>query len=116
MKDPLTLCDARSARDEDLMPVNSCLPPKGSGGYASVSAGDGFELYYKRYREGEKWYYADRMEPNEVWMLKIFDSIKDGKTARRCPHSAFSDPSTVGSATRESIEVRALVFWEDQPL
>jgi hypothetical protein len=115
-KDPLALCDARSARDEDLMPVTSRLPPKGSGAYAAVSAGDGSELYYKRYAEGEKWYYAEGMTPGEVLMIKCFDSLRDGQTARRCPHSAFSDPRTVSDAPRESIEVRSLVFWEDQPV
>ena len=112
-KDPLAVCDARSARDEDLMPVTSRLPPKGSGAYAQVSQGDGFELYYKRYAEGERWYYKEGMEPEEVWMIKCFDSLRDGRTARRCPHSAFSDPETKGGRTRESIEVRSLVFWEN---
>lgn len=115
-RDPLALCDARSARDEDLMPVLAKLPPKGSGQYATVSAGDAFELSYKRYREGEKWYYVERMEPQEVLMIKIFDSLKDGVTARRCPHSAFTDPDTKDDAPRESIEVRSLVFFEDQPV
>ena len=114
-KDPLAVCDARTARDEDLMPVVSYLPPKGSGQYAAVSGGDRFELFYKRYHPDESWYYADRMEPGEVLMIKIFDSIGDEKTAKRTPHSAFSNPETENDATRESIEVRCLVFFEDQP-
>lgn len=114
-KDPLAVCDARTARDEDLMPVVSMLPPKSSEGqYSKVSGGEGFELFYKRYREGEKWYFNDKMGPDEVLMIKIFDSLQDGKTARRCPHSAFTNPATMQDETRESIEVRALVFWEDQ--
>lgn len=60
-KDPLAMCDARSARDEDLMPVVSYLPPKGTGQYADVSGGERFELFYKKFAEGEKWYYADKM-------------------------------------------------------
>lgn len=98
------------------MPVFSALPPKGSGQYASVSQGDGFELFYKRYHPDEKWYFADRMEPGECLFLKIFDSIQDGKTARRVPHSAFTNPETENDSTRESIEIRALVLWEDQPV
>ncbi|KAK3724830.1 hypothetical protein LTR37_000878 [Vermiconidia calcicola] len=113
-KDPLAICDARTARDEDLMPVVSYLPPKGSGQYADVSGGEHFELYYKRFCPDEQWYFADRMEPDEVLMIKIFDSLRDGETARRCPHSAFTNPSTEADATRESIEVRCLVFFEDQ--
>ena len=113
-KDPLAVCDARSARDEDLMPVTSMLPPKGTGQYADVSGGDKFELFYKRYHPDEQWYYADAMKPHEVLLIKIFDSIKDGKTARRCPHTAFTKPNTEEDSTRESIEARCLVFFEDQ--
>lgn len=112
-KDPLAFCDARTARDEDLMPVVSYLPAKGSGQYADVSGGERFELYYKRFRKGEKWYFCERMLPEECLMLKIFDSLRDNKTARRVPHSAFEKPASVGDATRESMEVRCLVFWED---
>lgn len=115
-KDPLALCDAQSIREEDLMPVVSMLPPKGSGQYAAVSGGERFELYYKRYHPDEKWYYANKMLPEEVLMIKCFDSLKDGKTARRCPHSAFTNADTENDATRESIEVRSLVFFEDQPV
>lgn len=115
-KDPLALCDAQSAREEDLMPVTSRLPPKGSGQYATVSAGDEFELYYKKYNEGERWYYADTMKPDEVWLIKCFDSLRHGISGRRCPHSAFTDPSAQSAANRESIEVRSLVFFEDQPV
>ncbi|KAK5111848.1 hypothetical protein LTR85_011746 [Meristemomyces frigidus] len=120
-KDPLGLCDARTARDgdlmpvvSDLMPVVSTLPPKGTGQYASVSGGDRFELYYKRYHPDEKRYYADKMQPHEIILIKCFDSLKDGR-ATRCPHSAFTNPDTEGDNTRESIEVRSLVFFEDQP-
>ena len=113
-KDPLAMCDARSARDEDLMPVMALLPPKGSGQYADVSGGDKFELFYKRYHPEERWYFADRMQPDEVLLIKCFDSLRDGKTARRCPHTAFTNPETEGEETRQSIEVRSLVFFEDQ--
>lgn len=114
-KDPLAVCDSRTARDEDMMPVFSALPPKASGGqYSKVSGGDGFELFYKRYHEGEKWYFKDKMAPGDYLMIKIFDSKANGVTSRRCPHSAFSNPQTAADETRESIEVRALVFWENE--
>ncbi len=48
-------------------------------------------------------------------IIKCFDSIKDGRTARRVPHSAFVDPTNTNDLKRESIEIRCLVFWEDQP-
>lgn len=115
-RDPLAFCDARIAREEDFMPVVSYLPPKGSGQYSAVSGGERFELFYKKYSspEQEKWYYCSDLEPGECMMLKIFDSKHDGKTARRCAHSAFEKPDTGHHSNRESTEIRSLVFWEDQ--
>jgi hypothetical protein len=42
------------------------------------------------------------------------DSIKDGSVALCTPHTSFEDPTTPKDApTRESIELRALVFYDD---
>ena len=66
------------------------------------------------YSEKHQWYYKDRLTPDEVILIKCFDSKIDGR-ARRVPHSAFVDPEArEDEETRESIEVRALVFHEDQ--
>ena len=46
-------------------------------------------------------------------LIKCFDSKLDGR-ARRVPHTAFVNPETETERARESIEVRALVFHEDQ--
>lgn len=44
---------------------------------------------------------------------KSFDSIQDGSVAVFTPHTAFKDPLTpAGTPPRESIEVRALVFYD----
>lgn len=45
-------------------------------------------------------------------LIKCFDSKADGR-ARRVPHCAFIDEEMEGENTRESIEVRALVFHPD---
>lgn len=117
VKDPLAVCDARSVRDEDLIPVAANLPSKDTGmKYSTITAGKRFELFYAKYSPEHKWYYASEMTPDEVLLIKCFDSIRDGKTARRVPHSAFTDPKTKDlDVVRESIEVRCLVFYEDQP-
>jgi hypothetical protein len=52
------------------------------------------------------------MMPEEVLMVKCFDSKKDGR-ARRTPHTAFQTENDRGGP-RVSCEVRCLVFWEDQ--
>jgi len=42
-----------------------------------------------------------------------FDSIQDGSVAVYTPHTAFSDPTTPeGTPPRQSIELRALVFYD----
>ena len=95
------------------MPIKVELPAKATNGQlTNVTGGKGFELFYLRHDEGEKWYYCSTMDADEVVMLKIFDSKKD--IARRVAHSAFEDPSTAADPIRESLEVRCLVFWEDQ--
>lgn len=44
-----------------------------------------------------------------------FDSRNDGKTAILTPHTAFDDTTKPSDAPlRESIELRLLVFYEDQ--
>jgi hypothetical protein len=42
-----------------------------------------------------------------------FDSVQDGSVSVFTPHTAFEDPNTPADALpRESIEVRALVFYD----
>jgi hypothetical protein len=64
---------------------------------------------------GHRWYYKSELSPEEVILIKCFDSKKDGR-ARRVPHTAFHVPGTEDAEGRESIEVRALVFNEDDTL
>jgi len=45
-------------------------------------------------------------------LLKCFDTVRDGR-ARFTAHTAIDDPSTPpGAPARESIEVRALAFFD----
>ena len=62
--------------------------------------------------EGHRWHYLNQQTPGEVLLIKCFDSKTDGR-ARRVPHSAFIDEERENEVTRESIEVRALVFNEN---
>ena len=74
-----------------------------------------------------KWYYLGKQRPDEVLLMKMFDSALETnakcKTSRSdskswpltfgkgCPHAAFSMTPTGGDIRpRESIEVRYLVF------
>ena len=45
--------------------------------------------------------------------INSFDSIQDGSVAICTPHTAFKDPRTPeGTPPRQSIELRALVFYD----
>ena len=52
------------------------------------------------------------MTPSEALLIKTFDSSSDGR-ARRSIHTAFVNPDApADAAPRESIETRALVFFD----
>ena len=60
------------------------------------------------------------MTPDEAMFIKCFDSRSQGLPGGRegvaalTPHTAFIDPDTPSDAKgRESIEVRALVFYDE---
>ncbi|ESK87433.1 hypothetical protein Moror_11653 [Moniliophthora roreri MCA 2997] len=100
---PLAVCDYRSVNPkEDLVPMDLVYPDKVG------------EIYGVRYNPDHKWKYLRGITPEEVILIKCYDSIEDGSVAVLTPHTAFEDPSTPkGSPFRESIELRALVFYDD---
>ncbi|KAL4782876.1 amino acid permease-domain-containing protein [Aspergillus varians] len=100
LKDPLAVADAHSVPDSDLVPIKLIYPNRNGETYA-VRANPAF-----------KWYYRYGQTPDLVTLIKCFDSKTDGR-ARRVPHTAFVNPETEGESPRESIEVRTLVFHED---
>jgi hypothetical protein len=52
------------------------------------------------------------MRRDEALVFKVFDSEKDGR-ARFTPHTSFEDPTSPPNAVpRQSVEARALVFFE----
>ncbi|HEV7822716.1 MAG TPA: CmcJ/NvfI family oxidoreductase, partial [Burkholderiales bacterium] len=66
-----------------------------------------------RYNPRHCWFYFPRMTRNEALVFKVFDSARDGR-ARFTAHTAFKDPATPsGAPPRQSIEARALAFFED---
>ncbi|RXW11466.1 hypothetical protein EST38_g14389 [Candolleomyces aberdarensis] len=99
---PLALCDYRSVVPEkDALPVALVYPDREGETYGVVHNPD------------HKWKYLRGMTPEEVVLIKCFDSVQDGSVAVFTPHTGFVDPSTPSDAPhRESIEVRALVFYD----
>lgn len=99
---PLALCDYRSVDvEKDAHPTKLIYPDRIG------------EAYGISYNPKHEWKYLRGMTPEEVTLIKCWDSIKDGRIAVFTPHTAFTDPSTPADAPlRESIEVRALVFYD----
>jgi hypothetical protein len=96
---PLALCDAQSIVPQDVVASDLVYPDRVG------------ETYAFTYNPAHRWYYFPRLEPNEVILLKCYDSKDDGR-ARFTAHTAFEDPTSPPDAPpRESIEVRALVFF-----
>ena len=96
---PLAMCDARSIDPADLVPSDLVYRDKVG------------ETYAFTYNPRHRWSYFPRVRPDEVVLLKIYDSLDDGR-ARLTAHTAFEDPRAPASARpRRSIEVRSLVFF-----
>ena len=69
------------------------------------------ETYAVVHRDRHRWFYFPQLRPDEVVLLKIYDSKVDGPV-RLSAHTAFEDPtSPPGAPARRSIELRALVFY-----
>ncbi|KAG1883577.1 hypothetical protein F4604DRAFT_1575657 [Suillus subluteus] len=99
---PLALCDFRSVDvEKDLIPVALLFPDREG------------ETFGVKYNSNHQWKYMKAMTPEEFVLIKCFDSIQDGSVARLTPHTGFQDPKTPeGTPLRESIELRALVFYD----
>jgi len=98
-RSPLALADASSVAPEDLIATDQVFPDRVG------------EIYHLAYDPAQHWYYAPEMTPDEVLLIKGWDSLTD--RARFTPHGAFDLPDTPeGAPPRESIEVRTVVVIE----
>lgn len=97
---PIAVCDAATVQARDL--VASDLVYRHRVG----------ETYAVHYNPNHRWLYVPGMRPDEVLMLKCYDSRRG--VARFAPHSAFEDPSAPADRLIcESIELRTLAFFAD---
>ncbi|CAF3710780.1 unnamed protein product [Rotaria sp. Silwood1] len=117
---PLAVADFRSIHVlNDLIPTTLVYPPPLPNG----------ETYSLVHNPQHRWYYWSKMTPDEVMLLKCYDSASRAlsmvktsaaqvdKTllsdvAGLTPHTAFyDDQSAKDGPSRQSIEVRALIFY-----
>jgi hypothetical protein len=95
---PLATADGGSLAPQDLVATDLLYPDRTG------------ETYSVTFNPAHRWYYWSGMQPDEVLLLKCYDSARDGRV-RLSPHTAFADPRADASAPpRQSIELRALVF------
>lgn len=133
---PLAVIDWRSTSPKDFIPLDLMYPARPDSAMDDDDRGkeklpdeskhfstEGYEARGETLavqpNESHKFYYMKDMTPNEVMMLKCYDSFGNDEPmgrkglAVRTPHTAFIDPATPENAPgRQSIEVRCLVFYE----
>lgn len=96
---PLALGDAASLAPEDIIATDLIYPDRVG------------EIYSIAYNPAQRWFYFPQMRRDEAVLIKTFDS--DPARARFSAHSAFADPNFPNpKILRESIEIRALAFFE----
>lgn len=100
LRAPLALADAASIPASDLVATDQRFPDRVG------------EIYQLAHGPGHRWYYAPEMTPDEVILIKGWDSLDDGR-ARFTPHGAFVHPGeTPDMPARESIETRTYLVFE----
>ncbi|KZO90310.1 hypothetical protein CALVIDRAFT_603042 [Calocera viscosa TUFC12733] len=101
---PLAVADYRTINPEtDLQPTDLIYPTR---------TGETFSV---RYGDHQKWYYINDQKPNDVLLLKCYESEVEPGRALLTPHTAFfnKDSLTQEYEPRQSIEVRVLVFYTE---
>ncbi len=100
---PLAVCDARTVRVEDLQ--ETVVYGYGADNYSWHDIG--IETFSVSASEYQRWYYYPGMTPDDVLVIKSFDS--QGVIGNTCPHASFAHPNPKGEP-RHSIELRVLCF------
>ena len=100
---PLAVCDARTVRKEDLQ--EAVIYGYGADNYSWHDIG--IETFSVAASKRHRWYYFSDMTPDDVLVIRSFDS--EGVIGRTCPHASFAHPCPKGEP-RRSIELRVLCF------
>jgi len=98
---PLALCDPRSVDANDWISYEMVYPDR---------IGSRFALP-KKNSSAHKWFYYPEMKMEECLMFSCFDSRQDGP--RFVFHCAFDDQTASSDIPRRSIEVRAIVIFNE---
>jgi hypothetical protein len=104
---PLAICHARTTKQGDFIPTSiqhfledNLETPHLTG-----------EIYSFKHSEDHRWFTVSDMQPDEVMLLKCYDSADDGR-AIFTGHTGFHNPDCPTEfIPRESIEVRTVVVF-----
>jgi hypothetical protein len=100
LRAPLALARADSVPAESLIATDHIFPDRTG------------EIYQLAYDRQQAWFWAPEMMPDEVILIKGWDSIADGR-AQFTPHGAFTLPGQqADSPPRESIESRCFLAFD----
>ncbi|KIK65079.1 hypothetical protein GYMLUDRAFT_159991 [Collybiopsis luxurians FD-317 M1] len=99
---PLGFIDSSTVNyEEDIFPMTLKFP-----------GGPG-ETFAVKWSPDHHWCYLRGMTPDEIVLFKCYDSTEDKSIVNFNAHSAFIDPTTpANAALRESIELRAILFFD----
>ena len=100
---PLAVCDARTVQPEDLL--ETVVYGYGADTYSWHDIG--IETFSVSASGRHRWYYYPGMTPDDVLVIKSFDSR--GVIGNACPHASFAHPDPK-EVPRRSIELRVLCF------
>jgi len=113
-RDPLGICDARSVRACELVKLERLYPDgkRGENVVVKATAEPGVPDDCRH-----QWYWMSYQNPDEVLVIKIFDSDEASDEWERvqggrvgvAPHASFHVDGTEEEAVRESIEIRVVV-------
>jgi hypothetical protein len=99
LESPLTLCDAQSLSEENLIASDLKYPDRTG------------ETYAITYNPNQRYFYFPKMQADEIVLIRCYDSGLHGAW-RFSAHTGFDDPTSPPDAPpRESLEVRMLVFF-----
>jgi hypothetical protein len=104
-RDPLGFCDGRTVDGEDLVELKRVYPDGREGENVVVKA-------RRKERGVHDWYWISGQEPEEVVVLKLFDSEEVEGWCTQTPHASFSlEGMEEVREPRESVEVRVVVCF-----
>jgi peptidoglycan hydrolase-like protein with peptidoglycan-binding domain len=115
---PLALLDSTSIKEEEMVRVNEQLKHGARcqfrDGMSTNDCAEQYRLTAER-ADTHQWFYYPHMRKDEVLLFKQFDS-DPSCSSRFTFHSSFSDAAVAaGLPKRESVEVRAMAIFIDEP-